>query len=199
MINFKKHIRGFLDPKICDQVVEIYDHLGIKKLDEFGHTLSGINQTILENIVAYSLETKYLPETQHFSTISEHLRFIQQTCYSYDGIKITAALGCKTLELGVKEDSAPSIIKIADQDFMIDKHYQEPDNILDFIIYLGGVGSEIVYDRLNTKVTPEVGDLLISPSLWTHNFKISNTGIGESFYLIYRIASDPSKYKKLDF
>jgi hypothetical protein len=203
-MNFNRNIRGFLDPKFCDLLIESYDHLGIKKISEIEGldlVLSAINRNILEKIVSYSRETKFLHISGDTDSIGEHLRFVHQCCYGYRGIKISTPQSCITLSpiqnLIFQESSDPILIKIEDEDFRIERHHQDPGTILDFVIYLGGGNSEIAYERMNLKYNPDPGDLLISPSIWTHNFKVSNTGKG--FYLLYRIASDPTKYQIIDF
>lgn len=203
-MNFNRNIRGFLDPKFCDLLIESYDHIGIKKISEIEGLdliLSAINRNILEKIVSYSRETRFLPINGDPDSIGEHLRFVHQCCYGFRGTKIPAIINCKTFssmqDFVFQESSDPIIIKIKDEDFRIERHHKDPGTILDFVIYLGGGNSEIAYDRMNLKYNPEVGDLLISPSIWTHDFKISNTE--EGFYLLYRIATDPTRYHVIDF
>lgn len=203
-MNFNRNIRGFLDPEFCNILVESYNEIGIKKVSEIigiEKALSTINQNILEKIVTYSMETGFLPISGDPDSISEHLRFVHQCCYNYSGIKISTPLSCKTLSpmtnFIFQESSDPLLVKLTNEDFRIERHYKDPGIVLDFLIYLGGGDSEITYDRMNLKYNPDVGDLLISPSIWTHDFKVSNTG--EGFYLLYRIGTDPTKYQIIDF
>ena len=147
------------------------------------------------------METGFLSIHGDQDSIAEHLRFIHQCCYNYGGIKISAPLSCKTLSpitnFIFQESSDPMLIKLVNEDFKIKRHYKDPGIILDLLIYLGSGDSEITYDKMDLKYNPDVGDLLISPSIWTHDFKVSNTG--EGFYLLYRIGADPTKYQIIDF
>ena len=203
-MSFIEKVSGFLDVYFCDVITNSFERLGNENLSGdilLLEAIRHINQITLEKTVSYIEKNPTLRSVESLETKAEILRWVHQAAYNYGGVKFESPLSCKTLTpqpiFSFYESNDPYIIKVDNKSYTPQRNYRDPGSSIEFIVYLGGNNAIVEFEHLGEKMEMEIGDAIILPAVWTHNYEISSKG--ESHFLINTIAFDESKYQIIDF
>lgn len=204
MLDFKYRANGFLDKSFCDVIINSYESLEVSDLSKdisLLETVNHLNQITLEKLVFYVKRNRSLRIFEEFNSTAEALRYVHQAAYSYGGVKLEKPLSCKAISPAPRfifqEIRGPFVTKVDEEFFKSNRHYKDPGSSIEFVVYLGGDDGFIEFENSGDKVKMEIGDLIIFPAVWTHDYAIHSQG--ESYFLINTIAFDHSKYTIRDF
>ena len=194
---------GFLDTKICKTLTTSYDDLGsneIPKSEDLIESMGLIKQVMLEKIVFYLQSTPNSRELEGLST-SEILRNLHQTSYLFVGMESQGRSHLNkhlTFTYSPKESKRPSIVKIDSEPLISKMNTTDPNNSLEFLVNLG---AEVILDfeKTHERFRLRSGDLLLFPSSWIYDYKVTNAGLESAYLIANTIAFNPQKQKIIDF
>lgn len=196
-------VPGFLDTRICKTLTTSYDDLGsdeIPKSEELIESMNLIKQVMLEKIVFYLQSTPNSRELEGLST-SEILRNLHQTSYLFVGMESQGKSHLNkhlTFTYSPKESKRPNIVKIDSKPLISKMNNTDPNNSLEFLVNLGAEAI-LDFEKTHERFLLRRGDLLLFPSSWVYDYKVTNAGLESAYLIANTIAFDPQKQKIIDF
>jgi len=158
-----------------------------------------IREVYLQGLIKYTKKYKHIPEIEEDDTRTKSVAHIQRCSYFYDLEDDLLQRGLQFLVNPVV-DKSPKIIKVnSSQDFDYAETTHNPLGVLTFIVFLQDGTRDIRFKYTGEIISPKAGDLLIFPSLWTHQFKIDCKEEEGQHLMIAKIAFNEGLMENIDF